>query len=190
MQEVCSSVGLSAQPPALLYLRLSVRAQGRRGGLDRFTPKSLIFLRTAFMVVHLRSTLDPSGRAWPSLSHQATMLSLGSLVTGFAPTTVRPSTINAQMGLVDAVKGIFGDKKQVRASHQTSDTCRSALLEGAPTLQRGRNGQRLHGEGWTVSWQTEPLSRLRRRHHRRRRRFLADPGTCTDAWASAPDPPK
>lgn len=70
------------------------------------------------------------------------MLSLGSLVTGFAPTTVRPSTINAQMGLLDAVKGIFGDKKQVSASDQTSDIRRSALLKGAPTSQRGRNGQK------------------------------------------------
>ena len=41
------------------------------------------------------------------------MLTIGSLVSGYAPTTVGRSAVNAQMGLLDAVSGLFGEKKQV-----------------------------------------------------------------------------
>ena len=46
------------------------------------------------------------------------MLTIGSLVGGYSPAGLRPSPVvragDAQMGLLDAVKGVFGDKKQVR----------------------------------------------------------------------------
>ena len=49
------------------------------------------------------------------------MLTIGSLVGGYAPAGLRPTPVvrsgSAQMGLVDAVQGVFGDKRQVSSGN-------------------------------------------------------------------------
>ena len=66
------------------------------------------------------------------------MLALGSLALGYAPTTVRPAVLNTQMGLLDAVKGVFGSKKQVSSSSTAKDAGDHQLFPtaGRPPDQR------------------------------------------------------